>query len=177
MKVSFVCSLCGSRVKEELDREQLKELQARMVESPDTVVCTSCKADLHGCDPEVKASLVAKAEGCDACHAKDKACDAVCWVHMDLIAIAGPLSEDEVVPVLDAPAHPKNLFGRAYICPADKTPCDMCQGTGIKIWGEILNGRPTRSGDCYRCRGKGYQVKEDQSRNWGYDNYHVKVRM
>lgn len=53
--------------------------------------------------------------------------------------------------------------------------CHDCRGTGVYVWGAIVNGVPTHSGPCFRCSGKGRQGQEDFKRNWGYDNFHRKV--
>lgn len=34
-------------------------------------------------------------------------------------------------------------------------PCWRCGGTGIYVWGAIVNGKPTHSGPCYACQGGG----------------------
>ena len=53
--------------------------------------------------------------------------------------------------------------------------CQRCAGTGRFIT-YVENGVPRGpGGECYRCRGKGYQTDADSRRNWGYDNYGVRV--
>jgi len=58
---------------------------------------------------------------------------------------------------------------------AKREKCDRCNGTGTAIWGAIVNGKPTHSGTCYRCQGKGLQTEADKRRNYGYD-CHAAVR-
>lgn len=53
--------------------------------------------------------------------------------------------------------------------------CHDCRGTGVYCWGAVVNGKPTHTGPCFRCCGKGRQGQEDFKRNWGYDNFHRKV--
>ncbi len=53
------------------------------------------------------------------------------------------------------------------------TECDRCSGTGIYVWGAIVNGQPSHTGHCYRCEGKGYQGQDDYRRNWGYDRHAI----
>jgi len=43
------------------------------------------------------------------------------------------------------------------------------------VWGAIVNGQPTHSGTCFRCGGKGWQDESDKRRNWGYDNFYLKI--
>ena len=51
--------------------------------------------------------------------------------------------------------------------------CDRCTN-GTYYWGAVVNGRPTHSGECFRCEGKGYQNMSDFRRNRGYDNHAVR---
>lgn len=44
-------------------------------------------------------------------------------------------------------------------------PCWRCHGTGVYVWGAILNGRPTRSGPCFACQGGG-EFPPNQGRYW-----------
>lgn len=39
------------------------------------------------------------------------------------------------------------------------TPCHRCQCTGNFVWGAFVNGRPTHSGSCFKCNGRGYFKK------------------
>ena len=48
--------------------------------------------------------------------------------------------------------------------------CLDCGGSGVWVMGPITNGVPARSGECYRCKGKGYQTAADVRRNRYYDN-------
>lgn len=54
-----------------------------------------------------------------------------------------------------------------------------CGGTGVfwkKSAGTDANGRPVvLPENCFGCSGKGYQDRADQSRNWGYWSFYVKV--
>jgi uncharacterized paraquat-inducible protein A len=53
------------------------------------------------------------------------------------------------------------------------THCDRCQGSGTYVWGAVINGKPSHSGDCYRCEGKGYQNQYDYMRNAIYDRHAI----
>lgn len=33
--------------------------------------------------------------------------------------------------------------------------CSRCNGTGVYTWGAYVNGKPTHSGQCYKCVGGG----------------------
>lgn len=51
-----------------------------------------------------------------------------------------------------------------------------CRGGTIQIAGIVENGVFKGStGDCHRCAGKGYQTREDQARNWGYDTFYRRI--
>ena len=50
-----------------------------------------------------------------------------------------------------------------------KVVCNRCRGTGTYVWGAVVNGVPSHSGPCFRCKGKGYQDQADARRNFGYD--------
>lgn len=53
--------------------------------------------------------------------------------------------------------------------------CDRCGGTGQFITGSV-NGKLTGPGGiCYRCNGKGVQTRADERRNYGYDNFFMRV--
>lgn len=53
--------------------------------------------------------------------------------------------------------------------------CDRCAGTGQFIT-YIENGTPKGPGGiCFRCEGKGVQTEADRRRNWGYDNFGIRV--
>lgn len=51
--------------------------------------------------------------------------------------------------------------GVAKVAPAPVTPpatagnCPRCGGSGTYRWGPTVNGQPSRSGQCFACRGKG----------------------
>ena len=38
--------------------------------------------------------------------------------------------------------------------------CDRCHGTGIYVWGAIVNGNPQHAGTCFKCNGSGKEYKE-----------------
>lgn len=52
--------------------------------------------------------------------------------------------------------------------------CYACHGSGK--WygaGHVENGVfKGKTGPCYRCESKGYQVDSDRRRNWSYDNHY-----
>ncbi len=54
--------------------------------------------------------------------------------------------------------------------------CGRCAGTGRFIT-HVENGVPTGpGGQCFRCRGKGYQTFADVERNNNYDRYIMPAR-
>lgn len=53
--------------------------------------------------------------------------------------------------------------------------CADCGGTGRWVCGPITNGVPAREGVCFRCRGKGWQTRQDFYRNRTYDNKYRRV--
>jgi len=53
--------------------------------------------------------------------------------------------------------------------------CARCAGTG-KFITYVENGVPKGpGGPCFRCAGKGVITDADRRRNWGYDNFGVRV--
>ena len=50
-------------------------------------------------------------------------------------------------------------------------PCGKCKGTGKYRWGAIVNGRPSKEGDCNSCRGRGEQTAADIARNNSYNRH------
>lgn len=58
---------------------------------------------------------------------------------------------------------------------AQPKQCERCGGTGQFITGSV-NGKLTGPGGiCYRCNGKGVQTNADERRNYGYDNFYMRV--
>jgi len=55
---------------------------------------------------------------------------------------------------------------------AIRTPCRRCRN-GTYYWGAVVNGRPSRSGRCFQCNGKGYQTMSDFRRNRGYNRHAI----
>ena len=56
--------------------------------------------------------------------------------------------------------------------PADKPGrCPKCRGSGLYSWGAIVNGRPSKSGQCHSCGGTGRQTRRDIARNNAYNRY------
>ena len=56
--------------------------------------------------------------------------------------------------------------------PADKPGrCPKCRGSGLYSWGAIVNGRPSKSGQCHSCGGTGRQTRRDILRNNAYNRY------
>lgn len=51
--------------------------------------------------------------------------------------------------------------------------CAKCSGSGTYAWGAIVNGRPTKSGTCWSCKGKGQQTAADIRRNATYNRTKV----
>lgn len=51
--------------------------------------------------------------------------------------------------------------------------CDKCRGTGVYLWGAVINGWPSRQGQCFQCNGKGYTDSRDRRRNKYYWNHKV----
>ena len=54
-----------------------------------------------------------------------------------------------------------------------RTPCEKCGGTGRYGWGAVVNGKPSHSGECFACEGKGHQTDADRRRNWSYWRYRI----
>lgn len=52
--------------------------------------------------------------------------------------------------------------------------CD-CNGSGVYIWGPIVNGTPTHAGEHFACHGKGYQDRSDVIRNRVYWDRYARV--
>ena len=46
--------------------------------------------------------------------------------------------------------------------------CVKCGGTGTYRWGSIVNGKATKSGVCFQCKGKGHTTWRDEARNSTY---------
>lgn len=57
--------------------------------------------------------------------------------------------------------------------------CYACNGSGIfRGGGSVINGvYKGFEGVCFRCQGKGYQTRDDEKRNWGYDNFHRRISL
>lgn len=36
--------------------------------------------------------------------------------------------------------------------------CDRCGGSGVYVWGAIINGNPQYAGTCFKCDGAGMVV-------------------
>ncbi len=49
--------------------------------------------------------------------------------------------------------------------------CEKCRGSGLYRWGPIVNGNPSRSGQCHSCGGTGRQTRRDIARNNAYNRY------
>lgn len=71
--------------------------------------------------------------------------------------------------------HGMTLLCPARYCEGMQNKCERCNGTGIATWGGTINGKPVHSGKCFRCQGKGYQSEADKRRNYGYDNFYMRV--
>jgi hypothetical protein len=53
--------------------------------------------------------------------------------------------------------------------------CERCSGKGSYSWGTVTNGVPAHTGECFRCKGKGFQTPADRRRNRYYDNHVMRV--
>lgn len=51
--------------------------------------------------------------------------------------------------------------------------CVKCNGSGRYCWGAFVNGRPTKSGTCWSCRGTGKQSQKQIMRNHTYNRHKV----
>jgi DnaJ-class molecular chaperone len=51
--------------------------------------------------------------------------------------------------------------------------CVKCNGSGVYGWGAFVNGRPTKSGTCWSCRGTGKQSQKQIMRNHTYNRHKV----
>lgn len=54
---------------------------------------------------------------------------------------------------------------------AELNRCNKCHGSGTYVWGAVVNGRPSHSGPCFACKGKGWQTERDRQRNDYYWNH------
>ena len=54
---------------------------------------------------------------------------------------------------------------------AEPGPCAKCNGTGEYRWGAVINGKPSKSGQCHSCRGTGKQTQHDIRRNVAYNRH------
>jgi transketolase N-terminal domain/subunit len=63
--------------------------------------------------------------------------------------------------------------------PEGVEPCGGCGGHGLYFsGGAVVNGVYTgKTGDCYRCSGKGYQTDADRKRNRYYDRHVRRVHL
>ena len=51
--------------------------------------------------------------------------------------------------------------------------CEKCRGSGVYSWGAIINGKPSKSGTCFSCRGTGKQTNRQRARNSTYNRHKV----
>jgi len=51
--------------------------------------------------------------------------------------------------------------------------CEKCSGRGVYSWGAVVNGKPSKSGTCYSCRGTGQQTNRQRARNSAYNRHTV----
>lgn len=49
--------------------------------------------------------------------------------------------------------------------------CVKCSGSGMYRWGTIVNGRASRQGPCFSCKGTGKQEQRDIYRNVAYNRH------
>lgn len=52
--------------------------------------------------------------------------------------------------------------------------CDRCSGRGEYWWGAMVNGKPSHTGVCFHCEGKGWQSEQDRVRNANYARYAIR---
>lgn len=50
-------------------------------------------------------------------------------------------------------------------------PCDHCPGDGTFRWGAVINGKPSHSGKCFHCAGKGRMSAADCARTATYHEH------
>jgi len=53
--------------------------------------------------------------------------------------------------------------------------CHRCLGTGIYVWGAIVNGKPSNTGQCFACVGKGHQNRSDIVRETTYYSHRMTI--
>ena len=53
--------------------------------------------------------------------------------------------------------------------------CHRCSGRGVYYWGAVVNGKPTKTGKCFACAGKGNQNRSDIVRETTYYNHRMSV--
>jgi DnaJ-class molecular chaperone len=53
-------------------------------------------------------------------------------------------------------------------------PCAKCKGSGVYVWGAVINGKPTHSGPCHSCRGTGHQTAADIKRNEAFNRHQIR---
>ena len=49
--------------------------------------------------------------------------------------------------------------------------CAKCGGSGEYRWGAVVNGKPSKSGQCHSCQGTGRQTQRDIRRNVAYNRH------
>ena len=59
---------------------------------------------------------------------------------------------------MDRIGEPFEKNGRKYT--KVSCDCERCGGSGIYIWGAMINGNPSHAGTCFKCGGSGKLVKE-----------------
>lgn len=55
--------------------------------------------------------------------------------------------------------------------------CEKCKGSGVYGWGACVNGKMSKSGPCFSCRGTGKQSRKQIRRNETYNRYKVAAIM
>ena len=53
--------------------------------------------------------------------------------------------------------------------------CHRCNGTGIYSWGSTVNGKPSKTGECFACCGKGVQDRKDLNRENTYFAHRMRI--
>jgi DnaJ-class molecular chaperone len=61
-----------------------------------------------------------------------------------------------------------------FAIPAEQPgQCPKCKGAGVYRWGAPINGRPSKQGTCFSCRGTGKQDEKQIRRNVAYNRFKI----
>jgi hypothetical protein len=53
--------------------------------------------------------------------------------------------------------------------------CVKCNGSGEYAWGGSTNGKPSKTGTCFSCRGTGAQCNRQIARNRAYNRHKINL--